>query len=107
MANQAVFPVRTMCCVLGISASGFYAWRERAPSLRSITNAVMTERIRQIHKDSYESYGMPRVTHSMLMEHPKRFENQTSNRPPDGVNSKARAVHRIEDALPHALITPS
>lgn len=61
MANQADLSVRTMCRVLGVSASGFYAWRERAPSQRSIANAVMTERIRQIHKDSYESYGMPRV----------------------------------------------
>jgi putative transposase len=34
---------------------------ERTPSKRSIDNAVMTERIRQIHKDSHESYGMPRV----------------------------------------------
>jgi len=61
MANQANFPVRTMCRVLKVSASGFYAWRERSPSQRSIANAVMTERIRQIHQDSYESYGMPRV----------------------------------------------
>jgi hypothetical protein len=45
-------PVRTMCRVLGVSASGFYAWRERKSSQRSITNAVMTERIRQIQKDS-------------------------------------------------------
>jgi putative transposase len=50
MANQADLPVRTMCRVLGVSASGFYAWRERAPSQRSIANAVMTERIRQIHQ---------------------------------------------------------
>ena len=61
MANQADLSVRTMCRTLGVSVSGFYAWRERAPSQRSITNAVMTERIRQIHHDSYESYGMPRV----------------------------------------------
>lgn len=58
--------MRTMCCVLGISTSGFYAWRERRPSQRSITNAAMTMRIRQIHKDSYESYGMPRVRAELI-----------------------------------------
>jgi len=61
MANQADLPVRTMCRALGVSASGFYAWRDRKPSPRAMANAVMTERIRQIHKDSYDSYGMPRV----------------------------------------------
>ena len=66
MANQADLPVRAMCRVLGVSASGFYAWRERAPSQRSIANAVMTERIRQIHQDSYESYGMPRVRAELI-----------------------------------------
>ena len=66
MANQADLPVRTMCHTLGVSVSGFYAWRERAPSQRSIANAVMTERIRQIHKDSYESYGMPRVRAELI-----------------------------------------
>ena len=66
MANQAELPVRTMCRVLGVSASGFYAWRERAPSQRSIANAVMTERIRQIHQDSYDSDGMPRVRAELI-----------------------------------------
>ena len=66
MANQADLSVRTMCRVLGVSASGFYAWRERAPSQRSIANAVMTERIRQIHQDCYESYGMPRVRAELI-----------------------------------------
>lgn len=66
MANQADLSVRAMCRVLGVSASGFYAWRERAPSQRSIANTVMTERIRQVHKDSYESYGMPRVRAELI-----------------------------------------
>lgn len=37
------------------------------------------------------------MTHSMLTEHPKWFENQTSNRPPDGVNSNSnyRALTEI------------
>ena len=49
--------------VLGVSASGFYAlaWRDRVPSARAMDNALLTERIRQIHADSDQTYGMPRV----------------------------------------------
>ncbi|RJG03278.1 IS3 family transposase [Noviherbaspirillum sedimenti] len=66
MANQAVLPVRTMCRVLGISASGYYAWRDRRPSARAVANAVVTERIRQIHADSDLAYGMPRVRGKLM-----------------------------------------
>lgn len=50
-----------MCRVLGVSPSGYYDWRRRAPSARATANAVLSEAIRQIHKDSDETYGMPRV----------------------------------------------
>jgi putative transposase len=53
--------VRAMCRVLGVSHSGYYDWRDRAPSARSIANAVLTEAIRQAHQASDETYGMPRV----------------------------------------------
>jgi putative transposase len=59
-ANQAM-SVRAMCRVLGVSHSGYYDWRDRAPSARSIANAVLTEAIRQAHQASDETYGMPRV----------------------------------------------
>ena len=60
-ANQAVYPVRAMCRVLGASASGYYSWRDRAPSARATDNAVLTERIRTVHAESDATYGMPRV----------------------------------------------
>jgi putative transposase len=64
-ANQADaykrVSVRAMCRVLGVSHSGYYDWRDRAPSQRAVGNAVLTERIRDIHKASDETYGMPRV----------------------------------------------
>ena len=66
MANQADFPVHAMCRLLDVSTSGFYAWRERAPSRRQMDDAVLTERIRQVHIYSRETYGMPRVRAELL-----------------------------------------
>ena len=51
-AHQAEFPVATMCRVLGISASGYYAWRKRARSRRSQSNAALTKTVRTIHAES-------------------------------------------------------
>lgn len=53
--------VRAACRVLGVSHSGFYDWCARKPSARAVSNAVLTERIRQVHRASDQTYGMPRV----------------------------------------------
>lgn len=66
-ADANPMSVRAMCRVLGVSPSGYYDWCKRAPSPRATANAVLTEVIRQIHKDSDETYGMPRV-HAELRE---------------------------------------
>jgi putative transposase len=55
-----------MCRVLKVSASGYYAWRDRAPSQRAIDNAVLTERIRAVHAESDATYGMPRVRAELI-----------------------------------------
>jgi putative transposase len=60
-ANQAALPVRTMCKVLKVSASGFYAWQKRPPSRRALEDAVLTERIRAIHAMSDGTYGSPNI----------------------------------------------
>jgi len=60
-ANQAEFAVRTLCRVLGVSPSGYYAWRDRPPSARDVENARLLERMRQIHTFSRKTYGRPRM----------------------------------------------
>jgi len=60
-ANRATYPVATMCRVLEVSTSGYYAWLKRMPSQRSQGNALLTDRIRQIHLRSRGTYGAPRV----------------------------------------------
>jgi putative transposase len=60
-ANQAMFPISTMSKTLGVSRAGYYAWRGRAPSARSIADAELSIRIRAIHQASRETYGAPRI----------------------------------------------
>ena len=60
-ANQAVYPIATMCRVLGVSASGYYAWQQRPPSARARADAALLERIRAVHEKSRGTYGVPRV----------------------------------------------
>ena len=50
-ANQADLPVRTMCRMLQVSASGYYAWQDRLPSRRMLDDAVLTERLKATSKD--------------------------------------------------------
>jgi putative transposase len=59
--EKASFPVATMCRVLEISPSGYWAWSKRPPSARARSDAELTERIRDIHKASRGTYGMPRI----------------------------------------------
>jgi len=60
-AHQAEHRIATMCHVVGVSTSGYYAWRDRAPSAREQANADLEEKIRVAHKESRGSYGAPRI----------------------------------------------
>jgi transposase InsO family protein len=50
-----------MCAVLQVSVSGFYDWLKRRPSRRSQANASLSQRIRQVHERSRQTYGYLRV----------------------------------------------
>lgn len=65
--NRAYHSVAAMCRVLEVSPSGYYAWRNRSSSLRSVTDAALTERIKAIHRGAGETYGAPRI-HAALRD---------------------------------------
>ena len=59
--HQASYPVKTMCRVLEVSRSGYYAWLKRPPSARAVANGTLLERIEEIHEESDSTYGAPRI----------------------------------------------
>ena len=63
-----MYPVATMCRLLGVSTSGYYAWHGRAPSAHAESDAALLERIREIHRTSRETYGAPRIHAELIAE---------------------------------------
>ena len=60
-AHQAFYPVKTMCRVLQVSSSGYYAWCQRQPSERTQADRKLSQQIREIHQRSKGTYGAPRI----------------------------------------------
>jgi putative transposase len=65
--HRSKFSVRRMTQALGVSASGYYAWRKRLPSQQAQANAALLTRIRLVYAQSRKTYGSPRV-HAELRE---------------------------------------
>ena len=71
-ANQATSPVRVMGRLLGVSASGFYAWAGRPPSARAVEDIGLTALIHAIHRRSDGAYGAPSIHAELADDHHRR-----------------------------------
>ncbi len=60
-AEKANYPVSLMARVLGVARSGYYAWRDREPSSKSLADPEIAEKIRVIYRASRGTYGYPGV----------------------------------------------
>jgi putative transposase len=60
-AEKASYSVPLLCRILGVSRSGYYAWKHRLPSERVRFDAVLQEKIVTIHRNSRATYGAPRI----------------------------------------------
>ena len=59
------FPVTRLCQVLGVSSSGYFAWRSRPASPRQREDLVLLAHIRSAFTLSHETYGSPRMTREL------------------------------------------
>lgn len=61
-----LFPIGRMCQVLGVSTSGYYAWRQRPVSSRAQANESLKLKIEIIYQVSDGTYGSPRIYQELV-----------------------------------------
>ena len=59
------FPVHRLCRVLGVSQSGYFAWKDRPASRRQRDDMVMLAHVRSSFALSNGTYGSPRMTREL------------------------------------------
>ena len=60
-AEKAHHPVQVLCDALGVSRSGFYAWKRRPPAARAASDEQLAVEIAATHAKSTRRYGSPRI----------------------------------------------
>lgn len=63
--RKAHVPIGRACPLLGVSESGFYAWKTRPASQRQKDDMVLLAHIRAAFAGSNETYGSPRMMHEL------------------------------------------
>lgn len=66
--QEVAFPIQVMCQVLGVSRSGYYAWKARPRSAADAEQAALAVKIASVHRRSRGTYGSPRI-HRELRAH--------------------------------------
>jgi putative transposase len=64
-AAKEDFPVQRLCQVLGVSQSGYFAWRSRPASCHQREDLVLLAHIRSAFARSHGTYGSPRMTREL------------------------------------------
>lgn len=65
-AHRGQYSLGLMCRVLGVSRSGYYAWRTRRPAPKRQADAALVRTIRELHAASHGRYGSPRIHQELL-----------------------------------------
>jgi len=77
--HQADYPIASMCRLLGVSSSGYYAWMKRRPSRRAAMDAALLGEIHTAHATSRGIYGAP--GEALTAPRPHAGRKQTSGLP--------------------------
>ena len=89
-AKRARYPVRLLCRVIGVAASGLHAWRRRGPSPREQQDHTLAGQIAAVLAASRRTCGSPRA-HAELAR--PRHSGQPQARGPPDARGRAGGDH--------------
>lgn len=69
-AHTVGHEVSLMCRTLGVSRAGYYAWRKRGPSRRTVANDALQRELQALYERSRQTYGYRRVHAAMQARTP-------------------------------------
>jgi transposase InsO family protein len=95
-ANRATGAVETLCGALGVSVSGYYAWRTRQPSQRQQQDSDLLGPIRAAYQAGRGLYGSPRI-HAALRQQGVHCSRKRVARlmRQHGIHSRRRPKRRV------------
>lgn len=67
--GEKAIPIRKQCRVLGVSSSGFYAWRSRPESAHTQRDRRLRVLVRASFEESRRRYGSPRIWEDLIEQH--------------------------------------
>lgn len=109
-AMEPDYCLSQLCAAFEVSRSGYYAWRERAPSARQEANARLVEEMQSIREGEEVCYGSPRLTEELQARGIAGSENRVARlMRAHGLRAQGgrRFVPRTTDSDPDEPIAPN
>ena len=76
--HRGEYSLERLCQAMEVSLSGYYAWLTRPESKRKQANEQILREIKDIHRQSRQSYGSPRIYHELKAKGVACSENKAA-----------------------------
>ena len=102
--HQSEFPILLMCRVLAVSRSGYYVWLKHPESKKNQDDKALSKEITEIHRESFSTYGSPRVYRELKRRGKHPGENRVARlMRKDGLRAKTKRKFKVTTDSRHNL----
>jgi putative transposase len=93
------YSILALCQELDVSPSGYYDWRQRqiSPGPRALENQILATRITELHQQSRDTYGSPRIVMELRKAGARHGRNRVARlMKQEGLCGRQKARYRVQ-----------